>query len=564
MLRCLLLGWLLLPVALAAEPGCRDLADVEREDLETFDFEEPSSPWHNLPAGETYRLGEITVVRQNVFEREENWLHRLANRYHVRTREPVVRSVLPVLPGERVSERVLEEAERILRSKVYLYDARVIPRRLCGEVLDVFLVTRDVWTLEPRVSLQRSGGENDVGFGIGDTNVAGSGKEVAIGFEKDEDRRGLNLFYADPNIGGSRWSGEVLVVDNDDGERLAGSLSRPFFSLDTRRALLTSADHFSREEGLYFLSDEVWEYDAETRMTRIAAGFSTGRQGRFVNRFLFGYGYEDYEFDFPAEFSAAFPDAASPDREYAYPFVAFEHIEDEYQTQMNLDRVQLTEDVALGARLYLELGFAGASAPAGDHLVGRIAFADAAWLGDRQLFTFAAELSGYYDLDDRARENLVADLLAEYRHSHGGDWSLLVRGSATFAWNQTLDRQLLLGGEEGLRGYPNRYLTGDRRFLLTIEERYYADVYPFRMFRLGGAAFLDVGRAWYQHEAPPWVPGGRNESYFGVLSNVGIGLRLESTRTRRDRIVHLDVAFPLVDGPNTSSVEVTLTVKRSL
>jgi hypothetical protein len=84
------------------------------------------------------------------------------------------------------------------------------------------------------------------------------------------------------------------------------------------------------------------------------------------------------------------------------------------------------------------------------------------------------------------------------------------------------------------------------------------------MFRLGAAAFLDVGRAWYQHEAPQWLPRDRDGSHFGVLANAGLGLRLESTRTRRDQILHLDVAFPLRDGPGVRGVEVTLTAKHTL
>jgi outer membrane protein assembly factor BamA len=84
------------------------------------------------------------------------------------------------------------------------------------------------------------------------------------------------------------------------------------------------------------------------------------------------------------------------------------------------------------------------------------------------------------------------------------------------------------------------------------------------MFRLGGAVFLDVGRAWYEGEVPAWLPDDRDAGYYGVLSNVGVGLRLESTRTRGDRILHLDLGFPLRNGPDVRSVEVTLTAKQTL
>jgi hypothetical protein len=57
-----------------------------------------------------------------------------------------------------------------------------------------------------------------------------------------------------------------------------------------------------------------------------------------------------------------------------------------------------------------------------------------------------------------------------------------------------LDTQILLGGDNGLRGYPLRYQGGEARALLTIEQRYFTNWYPFRLVRVGAAAFVDVGR----------------------------------------------------------------------
>lgn len=555
----------LLPAYVLAADDCQILTALEAEELATYQFHRESEPWADLPPDAEYRLGEIETVRQDVFEQADNWLQRQANRLHVRTRAEVIRSILPMIPDDMVNQRLLSEAERILRSKVYLYDARVIPRRLCDGILDVYVVTRDVWTLTPSLNLDRSGGENDIGLGLGDTNIAGSGKTVSIGVEKDAERRGINFLFSDPNIADSRWAGDVYVVDNDDGERVLGSLRYPFFALHTRHAFEWTTDHFDRVESLYFLSDEVVDFQADSRELRVAAGWSTGLMGRYVNRFLLGYGYERHKFDFPDTYTSEFPDAVPPRREFAYPFVAFQRIEDDYDTRVNLDRVQRTEDLALGRRWYAELGYSNETIGGrGEYLLGRLTFEDAAWLTGTQLMTLRAGMDGYYALDGNTSENLTANVTAAYRWQHAPQWSLLVRGALSAAWNQTVDQQLLLGGETGLRGYPNRYQPGDRRFLLTVEERYYSHIYPLRMFRLGGAAFLDVGRAWFEGETPDWIPDDRSGNHFGVLTNVGVGLRLESTRTRGDRILHIDVALPLRDGPHVRGVEVTVTAKTTL
>jgi len=561
------LASLLLPglVHAAGESACRQLTAVDAEALAVYQFDTNANPLDELPDDATYRLGEITVVRQNVFEEEDNWLERLANRYNRRTRDSVVRSVLPVAGGAEVNRRRLEEAERILRRKVYLYDARVIPRRLCGDELDVYVVTRDVWTLTPRLTLARSGGENTLGLGLSDSNVLGSGKGILVNYQKDEDRRGYTVAYTDPNVADSRWAMNLMVVDNDDGERIQGSVRYPFFSLDTRRAFVLSGDDFTRDEGLYFLGEKRWEFSAQTRHLRVAGGWSGGLEGRYVNRWLVGYGFEEQRFELPDSLLQAFPALEQPDREFGYPFVAFERFEDDHEKSMNLDHVQRTEDVSLGRRYYAELGLSSSAAGgAGKHLIGRFSVSDAAWLAPQHLVSVQGRLNGYYDLDEQRGENVVAAGGVSYRFEQAEAWSLLLQGSATLAHNATLDRQLLLGGSDGLRGYPNRYQIGDRRFLLTVEERYYSDLYPWRLFRLGAAAFVDVGRAWYQDEAPAWVPDERRADHFDVLSNAGVGLRLESTRTRGDLVLHLDVAFPLRSGPDVRGMEVTLSARQTL
>jgi outer membrane translocation and assembly module TamA len=66
------------------------------------------------------------------------------------------------------------------------------------------------------------------------------------------------------------------------------------------------------------------------------------------------------------------------------------------------------------------------------------------------------------------------------------------------------------------------------------------------VFRIGGAVYLDYGRAW----------GGpmRNTGDSGWLANVGFGLRVLSDRASFGKIYHIDLAFPINnDDPNVES-----------
>jgi hemolysin activation/secretion protein len=114
----------------------------------------------------------------------------------------------------------------------------------------------------------------------------------------------------------------------------------------------------------------------------------------------------------------------------------------------------------------------------------------------------------------------------------------------------------LLGGDNGLRGYPLRYLSGDKSALLTIEQRFFSDWYPFRLFRVGGAIFFDAGRTWGQS------PGGSENP--GLQTDVGFGLRLGNARSGLARMIHVDLAFPLgSDDDSIDNVQLLIEAKSS-
>jgi hemolysin activation/secretion protein len=117
------------------------------------------------------------------------------------------------------------------------------------------------------------------------------------------------------------------------------------------------------------------------------------------------------------------------------------------------------------------------------------------------------------------------------------------------------ENQVLLGGDNGLRGYPLRYQSGESRALLTVEQRFYTEWYPWRLFRVGYAAFADVGRVWGQDP--------RGTPSLGTLSDVGFGLRLTSPRSSGRNIVHIDLAFPLNADPSIDNVQLLFETKGS-
>ena len=117
------------------------------------------------------------------------------------------------------------------------------------------------------------------------------------------------------------------------------------------------------------------------------------------------------------------------------------------------------------------------------------------------------------------------------------------------------EQQLLLGGDSGLRGYPQRFQTGDRRWLVTLEQRFYTSWEPFKLVNVGAAIFFDAGRAWFA--------GANDPADLVVLRDVGIGLRLSPSRSGRGTLLHLDLAFPLDGTDSIDSVQWLVTTKET-
>ena len=461
------------------------------------------------------------------------------------TTERTIRTLLLFADGETVDAGRLAESERLLRAKRFLYDARVIANRVCERTVDIVVVTRDVWSLLPTASVTRTGGENEYDLGMSEHNVFGTGVEIDAEVFKTLDRSGASAGFNDPNLGNSRIGLGLRLENADDGDGALAFIGQPFYALDARRAWNVTAHVSETRRRLYDAGEETASFGLDYRRAVLSQGWSRGLVGGFANRLSAGVMFEEWAFkDVPESLSDL------EDRAFAYPWVAFQRIGDEFSKMRNLNRVQTTEDVFLGRQYDLLLGYS----PRGGHLVANAAFRDGRSLarkaGDVLLYGF--QVSGYWNRHTRRAENLTAQAWARYRRRHTPQWGLHIDAEATVADQLTPDQQILAGGDSGLRGYPNRFQAGSRRFRITAEERYYSGRYLWRAVRIAGAAFVDIGRAWDSARDNP------------VLANIGVGLRFESTRTDRGRVLHLDVAFPLVSQPGARSLEVTLTGKRSL
>ncbi|HBI78315.1 MAG TPA: hypothetical protein DDY30_02675, partial [Marinobacter adhaerens] len=123
----------------------------------------------DLVIPEDARIASIRVLRRPIFDttdpEQDNALYRTLNALNTPTWESALRAQLVFEEGDVYEPELISESERVLRQREYLTAAWVGVTRVCGNEVEVSVLTRDTWTLFPSVGVSRSGGENTTNFG---------------------------------------------------------------------------------------------------------------------------------------------------------------------------------------------------------------------------------------------------------------------------------------------------------------------------------------------------------------------------------------------------------------
>ncbi len=493
-------------------------------------------------------IGRIRVETANIFDlsdpREDNVLFRLTNTLHVGTRPAVIERLLLFKTGDRVSQRLIDETERLLRANRFLYDVDIRPAAYHDGVVDIDVVTRDTWTIDFSGQYSRSGGANTSRFGIRDYNFLGTAARFGIAHTSNADRRGSEYEVSYPQAFDGWTSLSYLQGKYDDGSRKMGVVSRPFYALDTRWAAGVSWDDQRRVDSIYNAGDVVSQYRHHATLGEAYAGWSPGLVGRLAQRFSAGAAVQDdgYALDPNGVAPPVFP----VDSRARGPFVRYEVVEDRFVKMRNRDQIARTEFVAMGfnSRVQVTRSLEGWGA-------SRSTWLYSATASNGFSFSWGHDLLATASVERRVASAggalTQAGTLLRYYAPQSNRFAFYGAFSADRVGTAAAPDQLLLGGDNGLRGYPLRYQSGERRALLTLEQRGYTDWYPFRLLRVGGAVFYDVGRAW----------DGVNQNTVngGWLSDAGIGLRLALDRTAFANVLHLDIAVPLKRAAGIKSVQ---------
>ncbi|HJW08698.1 MAG TPA: hypothetical protein VJ483_03640 [Holophagaceae bacterium] len=470
---------------------------------------------------------------------EDSWVGRLADRIHIQTRPGVIRDALLFQPGDRVNARLIHESERALRAFRFVKEARVRPVVDAAGVHAIVEV-QDAWTLKPSVSYDQVGGQRSWSWQVKEQNLFGSGKTLDIGREQRPERSTTSFLYSDPQFFGGRWTLDLGYQVLSDGWARSFQVERPFFSLQTPWAFSAKGQSSWSTFKEYDGNREV--YTAPARLDEVdikgGPGFWEGGLSAWRIQLLLTARQAAYG---PLE--ALEPGALrAPDlrpRRFRGAGLAWNYLQDRYGDYHNLAAVRVTENYNLGWDLELDLGaYRRSLGSLVDAPFFRASVAKGWAPGPGSLWLFRIKGEGRHEPGGWQDSRTTASLTG-YRQGPG---------LQTFAVNLALDlalrpdpeHLLYIGGTDGLRGYENHLHPGDRRWVLTAEDRILTPwVWFWGILQVGFVGFVDAG-------ALRRLDGG---GWTRTYADVGGGFRFGDLKSSLGHVVLVTLAVPLTREP---------------
>ena len=190
------------------------------------------------------KIRKIEIQRLNVFGTDINnpasnnpkKIDDILNSTHFNTNENIIRKNLLFSEGDEISPLLLSDNERLLRQLPYIDDARIIVVPVSDEVVDILVLTKDVYSLG---ALYTYKGLENGSVSVFDKNIFGMGHEFGLDVpynSKDSDSPGIGVHYLANNIGKSFINLNVYFLYGLGEKTYGFDLSRNFVSSTTKYA----------------------------------------------------------------------------------------------------------------------------------------------------------------------------------------------------------------------------------------------------------------------------------------------------------------------------------------
>jgi hypothetical protein len=460
----------------------------------------------------------------------KNTLTKLANDFHHKTKEQVIRNNLFFRTGDKFIPDLVADNERHLRDQPYLQDAKITIVNLGNDSVDIIILTKDVLSIGGSYRMYTA---TKMSLAISEDNLAGTGHELLLRSFFDNLRNpkfGDGAEYRARNLAGSfiDWNAGYLsfnknfTTGSENEEMVYTGFERPLVNPYIRFIYAANATwHITHDvyktDTLYETNNRYhyYNYDGWIGWNTSAFKFSSEVNKDNRMRTLIGIRYLQQNFSkVPTKYEG----------QYYYQYANIEAIlasvtvfrQDFYKAQY-VYGFGLNEDIPEGADLSLTTGWtkkSGIDRPYIGIDLERYFFS-----ARESYFNYTLKADGYLNHKKIEDVNLLFNLNYFSRLLRfGRRWQqrTFITTSVARQVNRRLNEPLLLESDFGVREWrADSLIAGDTRITLKTESAFFT---PWNLANFRFAPFVFANLCWF-------TPLNRQFPHNNWYNSVGGGVR---------------------------------------
>lgn len=483
-----------------------------------------------------------------------------------RTRNHVILRELLFNTGDVYTVEDELESERILRRKPYLGDAE-IDAAWDAETftVEILVIVTDLWSVIPALDMPAfSKDSSDFLVQVVDSNMFGTGNLAQFRYQRiseagERTRSLIRTRYTDPRLFSTHWEFDGFYTQQREGDSWQVSMQRPQYTLKTRWSAAFKASEHVDLKRWYEDGKKTDTFDRSMqRGTGQVTRFFGDRHKQiqlsawgFTERSKFNLLESHSSPDFGATWGATKhreSQFAPRDRDIKILGVSIGRRDIDFVRTRYVNQMGRVEDIAVGYGYSMSIGY-GSPVFGSDRSETLLNWLFSLTLAHQDLLFLNTHADFTTRLSNEPRESVFKGRIKMVRKNLLYQ-TLAAQMSTVFEFGLEGESQVILDGENGLRGYNPYTFSGEKMIILNIESR---SIFRGGLFEkleswlvVGSALFLDVGYVWNGDELVLSEP----------KRSVGAGLRFSIPRLSGSRVFRCDFAYPLDVQGGTSRVPV--------
>ncbi len=431
---------------------------------------------------------------KDTLKRPLSVFQKVGNKTHIQSTRFSIRNFFMFHDGEEFDAYKLSETERLMRLSNLFRDILITPTTIdgCVDSIDLYVKVIDKWSL----TVAFTANPNRARFTITESNFLGLGHESSNSFDYNKDiaLEAYQGTYSINRIGNTFISAKIIDENRSDkSSQKAIEIIRPFYSPITKWAGGLSVGQSVINDKLYFL---------DTIKNNLLIKFSTldffvshsvnlKKHGLNIKKFAPN---QNFIFSLRSLSNRVYSNGTLGDslglyknRDYVLGMVALSYVG--YESDRFLFKFGDKEDIPVG-NFYGLIGgydYRNDSQYFGFRL-------GSAKLTSRGYISFFAE-AGMYE-GNKYSNATILNLESTYYTPlfTFGKWNVrqFVKPRLTLGWDQPLNKSLILSDNEGIQGFSNENIYGNKRATLYLQTQGYSP-YTILGFRFGPVFYFNCG-----------------------------------------------------------------------